>query len=388
MKNTDQHKLATGIVDYFAHPTLRADPDTFNRARILIASMLILPAAALAALLLILLANFPQRSNLIAAIIILPTFAWFAYSLTHLRRTGDYRFASLSSIIVLLSIIVCGVCVSGGPAISPAVQLLVIPPLIAYFFGSRPLGGRVVVITLAIMVVLTVLQALGAPFIQTVDAADKMTVLSFVVAFLNLAVISAMAFIYEYTAAVLKHERDIEHDKFIQLAKTDPLTGLANRRNFDAMLSERMAMYGAESPQHRFALGYLDLDGFKPINDKYGHAIGDDVLRVISDRLRSVLRGSDFVGRHGGDEFMLMLDLVGDQNALEMMADRILNSIAQPIQTSVGMVGVTGSLGFALFPLDADEIETLKKSADSAMYEAKRMRGTWRFYRQTGAQDA
>jgi diguanylate cyclase (GGDEF)-like protein len=191
-----------------------------------------------------------------------------------------------------------------------------------------------------------------------------------------------MAFIYEYTAAVLKRERDLEHEKFIQLAKTDPLTGLSNRRNFDAMLVERMNVYGPQNQLQRFALGYLDLDGFKPINDRYGHAIGDEVLRVVSDRLRNTLRGSDFVGRHGGDEFMLMIDLPGSQDFLETMAERLLNAIAQPIPTNAGIVGVTGSLGFAIFPLDASEIEELKKSADSAMYAAKRQRGSWRYFRQ------
>ena len=385
MKRTDQEMLAAHIVDYFAHASLRADPDTFNRTRILIASMMTLAGGAMTALIIILMSSFPARSNLIASLLILPTVAWFVYSLIHLRRSGDYRFASMSTIIVLLSIMVGGVCVSGGPSASPVVHLLVIPPLTAYFFGGRPLGGRIVFVTMVIVAVLSVMRALGFEFIQTVEASDKMTTLRFVVAFLNLGVISTMAFIYEYTAAVLKHERDVEHEKFIQLAKTDPLTGLANRRNFDAMLTERMTLYSAQNPPHRFALGYLDLDGFKPINDKYGHAIGDEVLRVISDRLRGMLRGSDFVGRHGGDEFMVMLDLVGDQGALEAMADRLLNSIAMPIETSAGTVGVTGSLGFALFPLDAKEIEKLKKSADTAMYEAKRKRGTWRFHRQIGA---
>lgn len=376
------------IVDYFVHASLRTDPDTFNRTRVLIASMITLACGALTSLIVVLMSSFPQRSNVIASLLILPTVFWFVSSLRRLRRTGDYHFASRSTIIVLLSIMVGGICVSGGATESPVTQLLIIPPLAAYFFGGRPLGGRITAITILFAVVLTLLSMFGVGYIQTVAAGEKMTVLSLVVSFLNLAMISVMAFIYEYTAAVLKYERDLEREKFVQLAKTDPLTGLANRRNFDAMLTERMSLYAAQNPPHRFALGYLDLDGFKPINDRYGHAIGDEVLRVVSDRMRSVLRGMDFVGRHGGDEFMLMVDLLGDQNALEMMAERILKSIAEPINTSAGMVSVTGSLGFALFPLDANEIEELKKSADSAMYDAKRKRGTWRYYGQAATSQA
>ena len=110
--------------------------------------------------------------------------------------------------------------------------------------------------------------------------------------------------------------------------------------------------------------------------------MGDEVLCVVSDRLRAALRGSDFVGRHGGDEFLLLMDLVGNQSALEAMADRMLASIAQPIKTSAGMVSVSGSLGFAMFPLDADEIEALRRAADAAMYSAKQRHGSWRFYQQ------
>ncbi len=371
------------LVNHFIHPALRNDPDTFNRAQILVASMLTLAVGALIALSMILLSGFPMRSNILASLLILPASGWFMYSPRHLRLHGDYDLASHAAITVILAIIVGGILLSGGPAVSPVVQLLVIPPLTAYFFGGQPLGKKIVMITLSIATTFILAESIGIEFIQTVHDPDKMNILNFVVTFLNLTVISMMAFIYEYTAAVLKHERDAEREKFMHLAKTDPLTGLANRRNFDARLHERMVQYGNDDPQRRFALGYLDLDGFKPINDRYGHAIGDEVLRVISDRLRSILRGTDFVGRHGGDEFMLMLDMPGEQKNLEIMAERLLATIAQPIPTSAGEVGVTGSLGFALFPLDADEIEALKRSADSAMYEAKRDKGTWKLFRQT-----
>ena len=83
---------------------------------------------------------------------------------------------------------------------------------------------------------------------------------------------------------------------------------------------------------------------------------------------------------------MLLLDMVGSQDTLEAMADRLLSSIAQPIKSSAGVVGVTGSLGFAMFPLDAWEISDLIKAADSAMYTAKLNRGSWCFYRKDMAQ--
>ncbi|SMB27492.1 putative Diguanylate cyclase [Sterolibacterium denitrificans] len=369
------------MVDHFVHPSLRDVPDMLNRARILIASMVIMAGCALIALITIFLSKFPLHSNISAATLILPMVLWFNYAFIRFWRHGNYAQTSKAVVIVLLVTLIGAIGISGGPLTSPVIYLLVVPVLTAFFFGGQVLGNRISRITIALLAILLLMQWLGVPFIQTVDAAEKMEVLSLVIALLGVSVISAMAFIYEYTAAVLKRERDTEREKFMELAKTDPLTGLANRRNFDAMLNERMSLYGTQNPPQRFALGYLDLDGFKPINDTHGHAVGDEVLCVISSRMQGVLRDSDFVARHGGDEFMIMLDMIGDREALKMMADRLLSVISRPIKTSAGIVSVTGSLGFALYPMDADEIEALKKSADSAMYEAKRSRDTWRIYR-------
>ena len=373
-----QKSLLSIVVDRFVHPSFRSDSDTFFRGRILIASMLAFVAVTVCAYVAVLATPFLSTSVFWATLILPPSTLLFTALLILVKRRGMYLFSSIANVMVIFTIIVVGICVSGGPAQSPVVQLLVIPPLTAYFFGGLRWGGMAVGLS---FIALVVLHVIGFPFLQTVTTEAQMALARDIIAFLNLAVISGMAFIYEFTAAALKRERDTEHEKYIMLAKTDPLTGLANRRNFDAMLKERVELYGSQSPPRRFALGCLDLDGFKPINDQYGHAVGDEVLRVISDRLRAALRGSDFVGRHGGDEFMLLLDMVGNQSALEAMADRMLSSIAQPIKTSAGIVGVTGSLGFAMFPLDASEIEDLMKAADAAMYTAKQDRGRWCFYR-------
>lgn len=376
-----KRSLMSRVVDIFIHPRFRVDSDTFFRGRILIAAMLIFVAVTAAAYAAVLTTPFLSRSVFWASLILPPTTLTFVGLLILVRARGVYLFSSVASVLVIFTIIVVGICVSGGPAVSPVVQLMVIPPLTAYFFGGLRWGGMAVLLSFGALAVLVALHMMGVPFLQTVSSDEQMSIARNIVIFLSLAVVSGMAFIYEFTAAALKRERDVEHEKYIMLAKTDPLTGLANRRNFDAMLKERIDLYGAQNPPRRFALGYLDLDGFKPINDQHGHAVGDEVLCVVSDRLRAALRGSDFVGRHGGDEFMLLLDTVSNHDILQAMADRILASIAQPIKTSVGLVGVTGSLGFAMFPLDASDIHELTKAADAAMYTAKQNRGTWCLYR-------
>lgn len=381
MQDSDEkHHLLAVMVEYFIHPQLRADPDMFYRVRILIAAMLSFALTTLIAFLAVPLTNFTQTSIMIAGGLLLPTTVCFLVLLVLLRKHGHYMFCAVTTVAVLLLLIVAGIFFSGGISVSPVTQLLVVPPLTAYFFGGVRWGGQMVLMTFLLLIGLIAFHLLGIDFMQTVHTEEQRIILGYLVSFVNLSAISGMAFIYEYTAAALKRERDLEREKYMRLAKTDPLTGLANRRNFDAMLQERIALYALQDPPQRFALGYLDLDGFKPINDRYGHAIGDEVLRIVSERMRAVLRGSDFVGRHGGDEFMMMLDLAGEPEALEKMATRLLSSIAKPIKTSAGEVAVSGSLGFASFPLDAMDIEKLKHHADEAMYAAKKQHNCWRTY--------
>lgn len=377
---TENRSLLPTIVNYFIHPDLRNDSDVYHRVRILIAAMMVFPIVTLTAMLVVPLINFSLNSVQIAAGLLMPTTFGYITLLFLLKRYGHYMFCAVTTVIILMALIVGGICLSGGAAYSPVTQLMVVPLLTAYFFGGVRWGSTAVIATFIIMTTLIVLHLVGYDFVQTVHSKEQLVIAHFLVSFVNLAAIAGMAFIYEFTAALLKQERDTEHEKYIRLAKTDPLTGLANRRNFDDMLQERVDLYGADVPPRRFALGYLDLDGFKPVNDKLGHAIGDEVLRIVSARLRTVLRGSDFVGRHGGDEFMMMLDLPGDLDALEKMATRLLGSIAKPIRTSAGEVEVSGSLGFAIFPLDTFDIDELKRFADESMYAAKKQHNCWRMY--------
>jgi diguanylate cyclase (GGDEF)-like protein len=201
---------------------------------------------------------------------------------------------------------------------------------------------------------------------------------------LGVGTVAWIEFIFELTAVRLKRERDIEHTKVIVMAQTDALTGLANRGSFDTHLNLRI---GTVSPLRGFALCYLDLDGFKAINDAHGHNVGDEVLRIVSVRLRGIVRGSDLVSRQGGDEFVLLLESTGERAELEIMVQRALAAIRKPINTSMGAVNVGASIGVAVFPADAATAGALKKAADTAMYRAKRECTGWCFYdRPTSAQ--
>jgi diguanylate cyclase (GGDEF)-like protein/hemerythrin-like metal-binding protein/PAS domain S-box-containing protein len=153
-------------------------------------------------------------------------------------------------------------------------------------------------------------------------------------------------------------------------ANHDALTGLPNRRVLLDRLSQ--AIMRSNRSGKLLAVCYLDLDGFKQINDSLGHDAGDDVLRLISGRMSKALRGEDTVVRLGGDEFVLLLgNLDNDVNA-EQLLNRLLQDIAQPILLHGVPTGVTVSIGVALYPRTQGTSEQLLKHADEAMLNAKR----------------
>jgi len=159
----------------------------------------------------------------------------------------------------------------------------------------------------------------------------------------------------------------IEHQKYMHfLAHHDPLTGLANRSLFEKALKKTL------DTGKPFGLVFLDLDGFKGINDAHGHEYGDHLLQEIGRRLTGVLRDTDLVARIGGDEFVVILEEVDSYEGLKELSERILKAVGSEA-TFDGIVSSFGvSLGCALYPRDADNRKNLLNLADQAMYEAKK----------------
>jgi len=161
-----------------------------------------------------------------------------------------------------------------------------------------------------------------------------------------------------------QHEQLLEH-----IALFDPLTGVPNRVMLDDRLVQALARTKRE--QGLMAVCYLDLDGFKPVNDKYGHPIGDQVLVEVTRRIRETIREDDTVARLGGDEFALLL--VGLQVPEECVGSlqRLLETLNQPILLPGISICISASIGVALYPQDEENAETLLRHADQAMYIAK-----------------
>src|SRR6202165_6038979 len=174
-----------------------------------------------------------------------------------------------------------------------------------------------------------------------------------------------------------------------RLAYFDAVTELPNRSRFHEKLAETLE--AAKRDATAFAIMFLDLDQFKRINDTLGHAVGDDLLRVIAQRLTRGLRPDDVAGvthakamephvcRHGGDEFIVLLNGVATEEDAARAATRLLAILAQPIVLGTHEVFISASIGIVLYPRDGEDLDTLRKNADVAMYHAK-AQGRSRFF--------
>ena len=174
-------------------------------------------------------------------------------------------------------------------------------------------------------------------------------------------------------AMVLRSQAAVRNaeNRLHALAHTDAVTGTGNRHAFNERLAAEIER--ARSLGSRVALVYIDLDNFKTLNDTFGHAAGDGLLRQVARRLQSVVRGTDTISRLGGDEFALILRLDMDDTALNSYGQRIVG-VFRPTFTEVGQqVTVTCSAGIATFPDDAADMDSLVSNADTAMYRAKDM---------------
>ena len=168
-------------------------------------------------------------------------------------------------------------------------------------------------------------------------------------------------------------------ERLAHLASHDPLTDLPNRLLCQDRL--KLAMRRAHRTGHRVAVLFLDLDGFKAVNDTLGHPMGDKLLQQVSERLSACVRDVDTVARLGGDEFIVILENVIEASDVEHVAEKILGVLSEAIHLDGNEAAVTASIGISLFPDDADGVSVLVRNADAAMYQAKdKGRNTYQFY--------
>jgi diguanylate cyclase (GGDEF)-like protein len=157
--------------------------------------------------------------------------------------------------------------------------------------------------------------------------------------------------------------------KLADMATHDPLTGLPNR----LLLSDRLTVGLAQAQRSGTSLAVmmLDLDRFKTVNDTFGHSVGDELLRAAGERLIGIVRKSDTVARMGGDEFVVLLLQIDKMEDAIRVSQKILGAFRKPFVLDAYQIRITTSIGIAIYPEDGEDVETLFKNADTAMYWAK-----------------
>jgi diguanylate cyclase (GGDEF)-like protein/PAS domain S-box-containing protein len=174
-------------------------------------------------------------------------------------------------------------------------------------------------------------------------------------------------------------ERKLTEQRIRHLAHHDDLTGLPNR----SLLRDRLgqAIRDAERRGHAVGLAFIDLDGFKLVNDGLGHNAGDELLKVVGARMGRCLRSSDTLARFGGDEFVILLpELSGDPMALTPLLEKVRQAVTEPVEVEGQEVQVSCSMGVVLYPRDGEDANTLMMNADAAMYRAKEHKDSFQFY--------
>ena len=192
-------------------------------------------------------------------------------------------------------------------------------------------------------------------------------------------IVTLMLSRFDARASMLAGSVSQLNGQVLRMATYDMLTDLPNRRT----LTERMenAVTIARRNNGIFAVLFLDLDGFKMINDSLGHSAGDEVLKAFAQRLLQCVRGGDTVARLGGDEFVVLLTGIQSAADADLMAASVIERMLKGVWTDGQPLQVVPSVGISLYPQDGDNVEALIKNADAAMYEAKRGgRGTYRFF--------
>ncbi|PTQ89188.1 EAL domain-containing protein [Agitococcus lubricus] len=281
-------------------------------------------------------------AGLLLAFVSLVSYAIFTHQPKHVVKSGILSVIAVISLVIAFRISLS------------SLDLFIVPPII-----SEPQQATKIISALSITIILLVMNFLVCLAIYAhkkfLDQADALA---------------------ENKNALNRLNND--QQSLERLANFDNLTGLHNRHAFLEAFTARLNE--ARQAANKLAVLFIDLDNFKQINDSLGHSAGDELLRIISRRLRSVLRGHDLIGRIGGDEFCLIAPISSTAEA-KVIATRILHKMQEPITLSGQVATTTISIGISLFPYDGDTQDQLIKNADTALYQSKGSgRNTFNFY--------
>jgi diguanylate cyclase (GGDEF)-like protein len=277
-----------------------------------------------------------------------------------LRKSHNVSLAA--SILLLITLTMFSVMLLDGMYQNTALIWSTIFPAIAFFFKGKLKGVAWVSAQLGIVLLIMLGQEHG--YIHSPFSNSALGLLM-----LCTITIGMMVFVYESmrakAEAALRQAREELHHQ----AHTDMLTGLPNRAAFYSQLP--MAISQSQRNKDILAVLFIDLDNFKPINDTYGHEAGDELLQQAATRLRMRLRGSDYIARFGGDEFVAILPGIHEKEEIGVIAEKLISALGAPFIIGRHTCNIGVSIGIGVYPHCAADVDELVQLADHAMYSAK-----------------
>lgn len=352
------------IVGIFIPPDLASDSDNLHRYQLFIAvNLSLIVVISLAQMYSIFHSNLPAGGAAWTLGFTLPLQLWLLAALVLFRLTQRFE-ASVNSSLGLLFLTVAGVIsFLGGPLGSSSVSMLFAPPIFAFVLLGFKAGLIWAISVYVVVMVGGVMEIMGVAF-PDIDQTPNPQLAELI--HLSVAYFAIVVMIVLYERSTQRYRQEL-----VRIARRDELTRLPNRTAFYRYIDDAIRYY--EARQIPFALAYIDLNNFKPVNDEHGHSAGDRVLKVFSERLREVIRSQDQLCRLAGDEFAILLNDCVDERLARQVVERLRRQMEKPILLDNGhAITLSASIGLAYYPRDATTLEALLHVADERMYRHKR----------------
>ncbi|MFT4613936.1 MAG: diguanylate cyclase (GGDEF)-like protein [Bacteroidia bacterium] len=315
-----------------------------------------------------LLVDLRPEGRVVANIMFLTMISGVLGSMMMLRTSGR-RVMALNVMLVIYASAFAAACLVLGGTESPTYHLMIMAPVIAGIVGSTSLsvGWAVGVLLFWIAVLLT--EKTGFQFIQIIAPENHSIAMTVAYTGSGVAILSVIMIYAEMNKALRlglqESNLELEH-----LSSHDQLTMLPNRRFYEDRIA--LALQRAADRSCMMGLLVIDLNGFKKINDTYGHGVGDKLLSTVAQRIKDSLRETDLVARLGGDEFAAVLEDMKSPDQITRIAQKLARAIEQPVSVRQQPMTFTASIGVSIFPVDGRQQAELEEQADKAMYLAKK----------------
>ena len=363
----------TSILDRFIPKAILDQNELTTRARILVAILLVnilICTSAIVPLTLLAL-NGIVAYNAIGFMSLPPL--GYTMCLYLLHRSNSLIFPSSAFALAILTPVMLAAYFTGGYGVTPVLPLLLAVPVYMFLLLGLRFGLLWSLLVFLIYSAFFAAQYFDIDFPQIMGTGDHL-VIEYVVWVVMSVTILVSLIVYEWINAKLSASLNEERNKFAFQARHDILTGLANRRLFHDRLEEAIA----RSMRNRksAALVFIDIDNFKPINDQYGHPVGDQLLQKLSSAIRSIVRRNDTAARLGGDEFAVIAEQVTCLNDVQVVIKKLLDMLSAPIVINGLQLSVSASIGAVEINAHSNP-EVLYHLADEAMYKAKIHRNTY-----------